>query len=53
MAGTGEYDSHYPKEGIYTCAGCDAPLYKASHKFKRCDRSFVMRELTHAADAGA
>ncbi|KAL4989906.1 Mss4-like protein [Aspergillus falconensis] len=32
--GTGEYDSHYPSKGVYTCAGCNAPLYKASHKFK-------------------
>ncbi|KAL1861267.1 hypothetical protein Plec18170_001782 [Paecilomyces lecythidis] len=31
---TGEYDSHYPSQGVYTCAGCEAPLYKASHKFK-------------------
>lgn len=30
----GKYDKHMPEEGIYTCAGCDAPLYKASHKFK-------------------
>lgn len=34
MAGTGEYDSHYPKTGTYNCAGCDSPLYKADHKFK-------------------
>ncbi|XHG08401.1 Peptide methionine sulfoxide reductase B3 [Aspergillus wentii] len=33
-AGTGEYDAHYPSQGVYTCAGCNAPLYKASHKFK-------------------
>ncbi|KAJ5089897.1 hypothetical protein N7532_008581 [Penicillium argentinense] len=33
-AGTGEYDSHYPSQGVYNCAGCDAPLYKADHKFK-------------------
>ncbi|PLB55468.1 peptide methionine sulfoxide reductase B3 [Aspergillus steynii IBT 23096] len=33
-AGTGEYDTHYPTEGVYGCAGCNAPLYKASHKFK-------------------
>ncbi|KAL2857939.1 putative methionine-R-sulfoxide reductase SelR [Aspergillus pseudoustus] len=32
--GTGEYDSHYPSEGVYACAGCSAPLYKATHKFK-------------------
>ncbi|KAK5987860.1 Peptide-methionine (R)-S-oxide reductasemethionine [Cladobotryum mycophilum] len=32
-AGSGEYDKHYPEEGVYTCAGCSAPLYKASHKF--------------------
>ncbi|OJJ64361.1 hypothetical protein ASPSYDRAFT_53875 [Aspergillus sydowii CBS 593.65] len=32
--GTGEYDSHYPSQGVYTCAGCNAPLYKATHKFK-------------------
>ena len=23
-----------PSEGVYTCAGCAAPLYKATHKFK-------------------
>ncbi|KUM55709.1 hypothetical protein ACN42_g11533 [Penicillium freii] len=33
-AGTGEYDSHYPSKGVYNCAGCDAPLYTADHKFK-------------------
>lgn len=33
-AGTGEYDSHYPSQGVYNCAGCDAPLYTADHKFK-------------------
>ncbi|KAJ5093431.1 hypothetical protein N7456_009292 [Penicillium angulare] len=33
-AGTGEYDSHYPSTGVYNCAGCDAPLYTADHKFK-------------------
>lgn len=33
-AGTGEYDSHYPSKGVYTCAGCNAPLYTADHKFK-------------------
>ncbi|KZZ87371.1 peptide methionine sulfoxide reductase msrB [Ascosphaera apis ARSEF 7405] len=32
--GTGKYDSHYPSDGVYTCAGCSAPLYKATHKFK-------------------
>ncbi|KAF4342383.1 transcription repressor [Fusarium beomiforme] len=31
--GSGKFDKHYPEQGIYTCAGCDAPLYKASHKF--------------------
>jgi len=31
---TGKYDKHMPDEGVYTCAACDAPLYKASHKFK-------------------
>lgn len=34
MAGSGKYDAHYPKEGVYTCAGCDSPLYKANTKFK-------------------
>ena len=34
MAGTGKYDKHMPSEGVYACAACDAPLYKASHKFK-------------------
>ncbi|RAH79292.1 peptide methionine sulfoxide reductase B3 [Aspergillus japonicus CBS 114.51] len=32
--GTGEYDQHFAAQGIYHCAGCDAPLYQATHKFK-------------------
>ncbi|TQV98099.1 hypothetical protein V2A60_006212 [Cordyceps javanica] len=32
--GTGKYDKHSPDVGVYTCAGCDAPLYKANHKFQ-------------------
>ncbi|KAL4943672.1 hypothetical protein BDV06DRAFT_189415 [Aspergillus oleicola] len=32
--GTGEYDTHHPSTGVYNCAGCNAPLYKATHKFK-------------------
>ncbi|KAI9718741.1 MAG: hypothetical protein M1812_003915 [Candelaria pacifica] len=31
---TGTYDKHMPAEGVYTCAACEAPLYKANHKFK-------------------
>ncbi|KAK7517788.1 methionine-R-sulfoxide reductase-like protein SelR [Phyllosticta citriasiana] len=31
---SGEYDKHMPSSGVYTCAGCSAPLYTASHKFK-------------------
>jgi len=31
---SGKYDKHFAGEGVYTCAGCDAPLYKANHKFK-------------------
>ncbi|KAF2398612.1 methionine sulfoxide reductase B [Trichodelitschia bisporula] len=30
---SGEYDKHAPSSGAYTCAGCDAPLYTAKHKF--------------------
>ncbi|PWZ00523.1 SelR-domain-containing protein [Testicularia cyperi] len=33
MAGTGEFNKHYPKNGVYACAGCDSPLYKATTKF--------------------
>ncbi|KAI4172744.1 MAG: hypothetical protein LQ343_003336 [Gyalolechia ehrenbergii] len=31
---TGAYDKHTPPHGTYTCAGCSAPLYRATHKFK-------------------
>ncbi|KAI9666180.1 MAG: hypothetical protein M1821_004115 [Bathelium mastoideum] len=31
---TGEYDKHTPSSGVYNCAACDAPLYRANHKFK-------------------
>lgn len=31
--GSGQFDKHYPKDGVYSCAGCEAPLYKANHKF--------------------
>ncbi|KAI9827895.1 MAG: hypothetical protein M1826_006201 [Phylliscum demangeonii] len=31
---TGEYDEHWPKDGVYHCAGCDAPLYEAKTKYK-------------------
>jgi peptide-methionine (R)-S-oxide reductase len=31
--GSGTFDKHYPDAGVYTCTGCDAPLYKANHKF--------------------
>ncbi|KAL2146733.1 hypothetical protein VTI28DRAFT_2568 [Corynascus sepedonium] len=30
---SGVYDKHYPDKGIYACAGCNAPLYTAKHKF--------------------
>ena len=33
MPGSGKFDKHYPDAGVYTCTGCDAPLYKANHKF--------------------
>ncbi|KAJ2894659.1 methionine-R-sulfoxide reductase-like protein SelR [Zalerion maritima] len=32
-AGTGDYNKHYPNQGVYNCAGCSAPLYKAATKF--------------------
>ncbi|KAI1132880.1 methionine-R-sulfoxide reductase B2 [Nemania abortiva] len=28
-----KFDKFFSKSGVYTCAGCDAPLYKANHKF--------------------
>ncbi|KAJ9561230.1 hypothetical protein OSB04_006390 [Centaurea solstitialis] len=30
--GTGQYNKFY-EEGVYTCAGCDTPLYKSTTKF--------------------
>lgn len=30
--GTGKYDKH-SQPGLYTCAGCDTPLYKSTTKF--------------------
>ncbi|KAI3752953.1 hypothetical protein L2E82_24996 [Cichorium intybus] len=30
--GTGQYDKFY-EEGVYTCAGCNTPLYKSTTKF--------------------
>ncbi|KAF2870368.1 Mss4-like protein [Massariosphaeria phaeospora] len=33
MAGSGQYNKHYPSAGVYTCGACEAPLYKANHKF--------------------
>lgn len=32
--GSGQFDKHYPDAGVYTCAGCQAPLYRAAHKFQ-------------------
>lgn len=31
--GRGEYNKHYPSNGVYNCAGCNTPLYKATTKF--------------------
>ncbi|KAF2423412.1 methionine-R-sulfoxide reductase-like protein SelR [Tothia fuscella] len=31
---TGKFDKHAPSTGVYTCAACEAPIYKATHKFK-------------------
>ncbi|KAJ2998195.1 hypothetical protein NUW58_g401 [Xylaria curta] len=33
-AGSHKFDKLFPESGVYTCAGCNAPLYKANHKFR-------------------
>ncbi|KAI0097233.1 methionine-R-sulfoxide reductase B2 [Nemania sp. FL0031] len=33
-AGSHKFDKLFTSSGVYTCAGCNAPLYKANHKFK-------------------
>ncbi|GAA5904165.1 hypothetical protein JCM6882_003966 [Rhodosporidiobolus microsporus] len=33
MAGSGEYNKHYPKKGVYECAGCGQALYTADTKY--------------------
>jgi peptide-methionine (R)-S-oxide reductase len=30
---SGPLDGHFAQQGAYTCAGCAAPLYRATHKF--------------------
>ncbi|KAI1758161.1 methionine-R-sulfoxide reductase B2 [Xylaria castorea] len=32
--GSHKFDKFFAGTGVYTCAGCNAPLYKANHKFK-------------------
>ncbi|KAI8056563.1 Mss4-like protein [Syncephalis plumigaleata] len=32
MPGSGEYN-HHKEQGVYCCAGCEAPLYKSATKF--------------------
>ncbi|KAI5371095.1 Putative peptide methionine sulfoxide reductase MrsB domain, Mss4-like superfamily [Septoria linicola] len=32
--GSHAFDKHSPTSGVYTCVACNAPLYKANHKFK-------------------
>ncbi|KAI0477652.1 SelR-domain-containing protein [Xylariaceae sp. FL0804] len=32
--GSHKFDKFMSDSGVYTCAGCDAPLYTANHKFK-------------------
>ncbi|KAI1437530.1 methionine-R-sulfoxide reductase B2 [Xylaria sp. CBS 124048] len=32
--GSHKFDKFFSEDGVYTCAGCNAPLYKANQKFK-------------------
>ena len=34
--GSGEYDKHFPKDGVYVCVGCETPLYDATAKVRTC-----------------
>lgn len=47
---SGEYNKHFPRDGVYECVGCGACLFKSTSKFKsECGWPAFDSPATHAS----